>query len=49
MQNLWNKKTLTHPYWSIAEEFEEWIKKVRMPEHKIKRMVKKFSKNLNCD
>lgn len=49
IENLWNKKTLTHPYLSIAERFEEWIKRHRMPEHKIKRMVSKFSKNLTCD
>ena len=49
IENLWNKKTLTHPYLSIAERFEEWIKRHRMPEHKIKRMVSNFSKNLTCN
>ena len=49
IENLWNKKTLTHPYLSIAERFEEWIKKVRMPETRIKKMVSNFSKNLVCD
>ena len=49
IENLWNKKTLAHPYLSIAERFEEWIKRHRMPEHKIKRMVSNFSKNLTCD
>lgn len=49
IENLWNKKTLTQPYLSIAERFEEWIKRHRMPEHKIKRMVSNFSKNLTCD
>lgn len=49
IEYLWNKKTLAHPYLSIAEKLEEWIKKHRMPEHKIKRMISNFSKNLTCD
>jgi hypothetical protein len=49
IENIWNKKTLTHPYLSIAERFEEWIKKIRMPEYKIRKKVKIFSKNLVCD
>ena len=49
IENLWNKKTLAHPYLSIAERFEEWIKKQRMPENRIKKMISNFSKNLNCD
>ena len=49
VENLWNKKTLTHPYLSIAERFEEWVKKIRMPERKISKKVHKFSKNLTCN
>ena len=49
IESFRNRKTLTHPYLSLAEKFEEWIKKVRMPEREISKKVHNFSKNLTCD
>jgi hypothetical protein len=34
---------------SLAEKLEEWIKKNRMPESKINKLVTKFSKNMDCN
>ena len=44
-----NKDVYKNSYISLAEKLEEWVKKNRMPESKINRLVKDFSKNLNCD
>jgi exopolysaccharide biosynthesis predicted pyruvyltransferase EpsI len=49
IESLWNKNVFDNSYFSIAERFEEWIKKVRMPEYKIKSKVENFSKDLDCD
>lgn len=46
---LWNKNVYNNSYISIAEKLEEWIKKNRMPEKKVKNKVKNFSKNIHCD
>lgn len=48
-ESLWNKSVFDNSYLSIAERFEERIKKLRMPGCKIKSRVEKFSKNLGCD
>ena len=47
IENIWNKNVFNHPYLSIAERLEEWIKKVRMPDYKINKKIKNFSKNIN--
>lgn len=49
IEKFWNKKTLNNSYLSIAENLEDWIKKVRMPEHKIKKKIMKLTKNINCN
>ena len=49
IEKIWNKKTLNNSYLSIAENLEDWIKKVRMPEHKIKKKIMKLTKNINCN
>ena len=49
IESLWNKKTFSNSYLSIAEKIEERIKKVRMPEQKLKNKIEKFIKGLNCD
>lgn len=46
---LRNKNVYSTSCFSLAEKLEERVKKNRMPEHKINRLVRKFSKNLNCD
>jgi len=46
---LRNKNVYKNSYLSIAEKFEEWIKKRRMPDEKINKLIIQFSKNLNCD
>ncbi len=49
IEKSWNKKTLNNSYLSIAEKLEDWIKKIRMPEHKIKKKIMKLTKNINCN
>ena len=44
-----NKNVYNNSYTSIAENLEEWVKKVRMPESKINKLIKNFFKNLHCD
>lgn len=49
IEKIWNKKTLNNSYLSIAENLEDWIKKVRMPEHRIKKKIMRLTKNINCN
>lgn len=49
LESLRNKNTFNDSYTSIAEKFEEQIKKIRMPDKKINNKIIKFSKNLKCD
>lgn len=49
LESIRNKDVYKESLVSIAEKLEEWIKKNRMPEEKINKKIKKFSKNLNCD
>lgn len=49
IEYLWNKNVYKNSYTSLAEKLEEWIKKIRMPQWKINKLIKNFSKNLNCD
>lgn len=49
IEHLWNKEVYKDSCISLAEKLEEWIKKNRMPESKINKLIKNFSKNLNCD
>ena len=49
IEYLWNKKTYDTSYNSLAEKLEEWVKKNRMHEEKVKEKVKKFSQNMDCD
>ena len=49
IEGVWNKNVLSYSYLSFAERFEEWVKKVRMPDSRITRKVAKFTRNLDCD
>jgi len=49
LEYLWNKNVYDNSCISLAENLEEWIKKNRMPEKKVKNKVKNFSKNMHCD
>lgn len=49
IEKIWNKKTLNNSYLSIAENLEDWIKKVRMPELRIKKKIMRLTKNINCN
>jgi UDP-2,3-diacylglucosamine pyrophosphatase LpxH len=49
IEGLWNKNVLSCSYLSFAERFEEWVKKVRMPDSRITRKIEKFAKNLDCE
>lgn len=49
IENLRNKNTYNDSYISIAERFEERIKKIRMPDKKIDNKIINFSKALKFD
>ena len=49
MEHLFNKDVYNNSYISLAEKLEERVKKVRMPESKINKLVNSFSENLRCD
>lgn len=49
LESIWNKDVWSHSCLSLAEKFEEWIKKVRMPDSRISSKIEKFIKNLTCD
>lgn len=49
VEYLRNKNTYNDSYISIAERFEERVKKVRMPDKKINKKIIQFSKSLKCD
>jgi UDP-2,3-diacylglucosamine pyrophosphatase LpxH len=49
IEYLWNRNVYNTSYFSLAEKLEEWVKKVRMPESKINRLIKNFSKNIDTD
>ena len=43
LEKLWNKKS------SLTEKLENYIKKMIVPDHKIKKKIENFTKNLTCD
>ena len=49
IEYLWNKNVYKIWHISLAEKLEEWVKKHRMPQSKIDKLIKNFSKNLDCD
>lgn len=49
LESFWNKDVWSNSRLSLAEKFEEWIKKVRMPDSRISGKIEKFIKNLACD
>lgn len=49
IESLRNKQVFSSTCISFSEKLDLLIRKWRMPESKVKRKIKNFSKNLNCD
>ena len=49
MEYLWNKNVYGISCISIVEKLDEIVKRLRMPESKIQKKIRKFGENLDCD